>query len=85
MMFGDPDKDSAYSLNLTLSTTEDHLTVVSKECRKSTCKINETWKKTPKSKNVKTVDSGWYHMLEEGNDIGSTWYQGTLYNDPVSV
>ena len=37
MTFGDPNSKLGYTLNLTLSTTEEQLTVVSSNCLKSTC------------------------------------------------
>lgn len=85
MMFGNPKDKTDYTLNLSLATTEHRVTVASKDCKGTTCKIPETWKKSDKTKFVRAVERSYYTTLEEGNDIGSTWFEGSMYNEDVAM
>jgi len=55
MIFGNQQDKTAYTLNLSIATTEEHVTVVSNDCVKSICEITDTWKKTKNSKFVKKI------------------------------
>ena len=52
---------------------------------KNTCELSETWKQSSKSEFIKKVPSSRYKTLEYGNDIGSTWFEGSMYNDEVTL